>query len=127
MVRKFSFCSYFYVNVPQTFTFNTFYRFEKSLYFIKHVPEVEIFYSYSYFYISQEFFSQRVSLLTSLMKQYNLLRYITRYPTLEIQYSKILSGGIDFISLNHRIHHVVYTRQVSGRLNDNLFSHVSVL
>ena len=56
-----------------------------------------------------------------------LLRYITRYPTLEIQYSKILSGGIDFISENQRIHYVVYTGQVSGHLNDKKFSHVGVL
>ena len=29
----------------------------------------------------------------------------------------MLSGGVDFISLNRRIHLVVYTGQVSGRLN----------
>ena len=45
MVRKFSFRSNFYVDVSQTFTFNTFYRFENSFYFMKHIPEVKIFYS----------------------------------------------------------------------------------
>ena len=68
-----------------------FYRFENSLYLIKHDSKVNIFYSDIYFYISQEHFSKRVSLLTSLMKKFILLRYITRYPTLQIQYLKILS------------------------------------
>ena len=44
-----------------------------------------------------------------------------RYPTLEVRYSKILSGGNDFISLIKRLHLVVYTGQISGRLNDNFF------
>ena len=71
------------------------YRFESSLYFIKHDPEVMIFYSDRYFYISQEI-SHTVNFLDETL--YILLRYITRYPTLEIQYSNILYGGIDFIS-----------------------------
>ena len=57
MVRKFSFCSNFYVDVSQTvkhLLLTQFYRFENSLYFIKHDPEVIIFYSDRNFYISQE-------------------------------------------------------------------------
>ena len=43
-------------------------------------------------FIAYKKFLTTMSLLTSLMKQYILLIYITRYPTLEIKYSKILSG-----------------------------------
>ena len=38
-----------------------FYRFENSLYFIKHDPEVIIFYSDRYFYISQKNLITRVA------------------------------------------------------------------
>ena len=60
-------------------------------------------------------------LLTSSMKQNILLQHITCYPTLEVQYSKILSEGIDFSSLNQQriIHLVIYTGLVLARLNDN--------
>ena len=66
-------------------------------------------------------------LLTSLMEQDILLRYIASYPTLEVQYSEILSGGVDFISLIQRVHLVVHTGQLSGRLNDKNVSQVRVL
>ena len=46
---------------------------------MKHDPEVKIFYSDRYFYISQEI-SQSVFLLTSLMEQDILLRYIAYIP-----------------------------------------------
>ena len=49
-----------------------------------------------------------MSLFTSLMKPGILLQYITWFPNLEVQYSKILSRGIGFISLNQRIHLDVY-------------------
>ena len=49
------------------------------------------------------------------------------YPTLKVQYSKILSGRINFISKIHRMYLLVYTGQVSGRLNDKIFSRVGVL
>ena len=42
-------------------------------------------------------------------------------------YSKILSGRFDFISQIHRMHLLVYTRLVSWRLNDKMFSLISVL
>ena len=51
MAWKFSFCSNFYVDVSQTFTFNTVLSI---WYFIKHNPEEKIFHSDWYFYISQE-------------------------------------------------------------------------
>ena len=44
---------------------------------MKHDSEVKIFYSDRYFLYFTRNFSQRVSLLTSLMKQDILLRYIT--------------------------------------------------
>ena len=46
---------------------------------------------------------------------------------MEEQYSKILSGGLDFMSSNQRMHLAVYTEQVPGRLNDKKNSRVGVL
>ena len=60
----------------------------------------------------------------------DLLSYVTLfYSSLEgshkteltVQYSQILSGRIDFISVNERIQLVVYPIQFSGRLNDTFF------
>ena len=82
----------------QSFTITHLYRFINLLYFMKHDPEVKIFNSDKYFLYFTRNFSQLVSLLTSLRKQDFLFDISLRYPTLEVQYSKILSGGIDFIS-----------------------------
>ena len=98
MVRKFSFCSNFYVDVSQTFPFNTVLSIWKQSLFRKTWSwRYNLLFRYDLLYLKRNF-SQRVSLLTSLMKQYILFRYITRHTNLEIQYSKILSGGIDFVS-----------------------------
>ena len=94
MVRKFSFCNNFYVDVLHTFTFHTDLSIWKQSLFHKTWSwSYNLLFRYVLLYFTRNF-SQRVSLLTSLMNQYILLRYITRNPTLEIQYSKILSGGI---------------------------------
>ena len=67
---------------------------------MKHDLEVKIFYSDRYFYMSQDISHNVLLLLTSLMEQTILLRYIAYIPHFEVQYSKILSGGVDFITVN---------------------------
>ena len=53
MVRKFSFCSNLYADaIAKHYPFTHFYQFEYSLYFMKHDPEVKIFYSDRHFYYS---------------------------------------------------------------------------
>ena len=71
----------------------------KTLYFMKHDPEVKIFYSDKYHYFQDTSFG---------------------YQTLEVQYSKMLSGRINFNGVNQRIHPVLYPIRVSGRLNDTM-------
>ena len=80
MVQKFSFCSKFYADVSQTFTFNTVLSIWKQSLFHKTWSwSYNLLFRWVLLYFTRNF-SQRVSLLTSLMKQYILLRYITRYP-----------------------------------------------
>ena len=68
-----------------------------------------------------------MSLLTSLIKQILFSDKSLGYPNLEEKYSKIISVGLDVMSLNQRMHLVVYTEQVSGRLTDKKISRVGVL
>ena len=94
---------------------------------MKHDPEVKIYYSDRYFNISQEISHNACPCKLPSWNKIFYFNISLRYPTLEVQYSKILSGGIDFISLIQRIHLVVYTGQVSRHLNDKIFSQVGVL
>ena len=52
VVRKFAFCGIFCVNLIGKNPLAHFYRFENSLYFMKHDPEVKIFYTDRHFYNS---------------------------------------------------------------------------
>ena len=54
MVGKFSFRSNFYGDVVANIYLYTFLLILYSFYFMKHEPEVQIFYSDRYFFISQE-------------------------------------------------------------------------
>ena len=59
---------------------------------MKHDPKVKIFYSDRYFYILQEICH---NVCRCLLPWWNKVFYFDislRYPTLEVQYSKILSG-----------------------------------
>ena len=71
-------------------------------------------------------FSHRVSLLTSLMKQYILLRYIIRYPTSEIQYSKILSGGGSILLVKTKEYTMLYITDKSQGVWMTKFFRMSV-
>ena len=65
---------------------------------MKHDPEVKNFYSDRHFYNSQE--TANIARDYEL-RRWNQILYFDKslgYPTLEVKYSKILSGRIDFIS-----------------------------
>ena len=57
----------------------------------------------------------------------DLLLFLFRNPTSEVQYSEILSGGIDFLSLIQRIHLVYIPDKFLGVSMTNFFSQVGVL
>ena len=64
---------------------------------MKHDPEVNIFYSDRNRYISQEFLTPHVAVNFLSETKYMYFDKSHGFPTLEVQYSKILSLDIDSI------------------------------
>ena len=89
---------------------------------MKHYPEVKSFIHIVTFIILKKRLTSRVAV--NFVDQNQILNFDKSlgYPTSEVQCSKILSWRIDFISLIHRMHLLVYIGQVSGRLNDIFFA-----
>ena len=104
---------------PQTLSFTHFYQFENSLYFMKHDPEAKSFIQISTFIILTRRLTSRVVInfvdetrsCTSINTQLPHLRDTTLENT--------LWENLFYELKPHLMHLLVYTGQVSWRLNDN--------